>query len=107
MITNRQRKEYSIMPSFIRVTADSDSSLILRKEVQMGELFIVKGGDKLYAHMGVTTNPPTPGNAVPRYKSVNLRTGEDASSPNGDSKVQVVGTYTIEANLHEDFAHLA
>ena len=95
------------MPSFINVNATSDSSFTTRDQVEMGELFVVKGKSKLYAHMGVTTCPPTPGNAVPRYKSVNLRTGEDASSANGDTKVQIVGTYSIEANLHEDFAHLA
>jgi hypothetical protein len=91
--------------NFINVSKGSKSNHVQRKDVKFGELFRAKGKEMdgaTYAHMGVRTDPPTSGPEA--WQSINIDSGEAASSPNGDKGVVIVGGFTIEAAIHEDFS---
>lgn len=89
---------------FITVARESASNVVKRKDVKFGELFKASGGrnQAMYAHMGDRTDPPTRG--VTRYQSINLDTGECASTSKGDKNVEIVGSFKIAAVVHEDYA---
>ncbi len=65
-----------------------------RSEVRSGEVFHVRGQDTLYAHMGTIDR------ALAGFLSVPLaRTQNHAVTRNGNSRVNVVGTFTIDVEL--------
>ena len=88
--------------SFINISGKSQSNKVTRKDVSMGQVFQVKGENnaKRYAHVGTGSVPPS--KAV-HYRSINLDSGEEASSHNGDSEVTIIGTWELQVDLHEDF----
>ena len=95
------------MPNHIRISAESNSNLITRDKLKVGQAYRVTSGkhkDNLYGFIGVSTIPPS---TEVRYRSMNLNTGEMASTSNVENKVEVVGTYVFDVTLQEDFAHLA
>jgi len=62
-----------------------------RDQVKNGELFIVRGGNNLYGHLGRLANGS--------YKGVNIASGDTTITANGASMVDVVGTYRMNAVL--------
>lgn len=101
--------------NFINISGKSKNNKLTRADLENGQVFIIKqkldsynnkGGAKpsLYAHVGTSEVPPS---TDKHFRSLNLTTGEEASTRNGGSEVVVVGTYEISVDLHEDFANLA
>ena len=65
-----------------------------RSEVQSGEVFHVSGKDTLYAHMGSISH------SLEGFLSVPLaRTTNHAVTRNGNSRVNVVGTFSLDVTL--------
>lgn len=65
-----------------------------RNEVRSGEVFHVNGHDTLYAHMGAIER------ALAGFLSVPLaRTQNHAVTRNGNSRVNVIGTFTLDVEL--------
>jgi hypothetical protein len=87
--------------SIINVTKKSKSNEVLRKDVQLGEVFVVKGGNTAYAHMGTREVPPSNGVG---YQSMNTVTGENAFSANGTSKVTIIGTWELNVIIKDEYA---
>ncbi len=95
------------MPNHIRVSKESNSNLITRDKLKVGQVYRVTSGkhkDAIYGFIGVSTIPPS--NEV-RYRSMNLNSGEMASTSSVENKVEVVGTFVFDVTMQEDFAHLA
>jgi hypothetical protein len=100
------------MPDFIQiggVKQPTKKAGLTRSKVKMGEVFRVKRGNgqgwgtKLYAHMGTRTVPPS---EEVRFQSLNVKSGEESSSANGNSSVEIVGVWKLGVTLHAKFAHL-
>jgi len=96
--------------SFIKLGADSRSAATIRKDVKKGELFKVvgKGNSTVYAHMGTRTTPPSRGiRGGVGYQSLIVRSAkrgkveENAVTYNGDSKVEIVGTFELVLNISD------
>lgn len=65
-----------------------------RSQVAPGEVFMVKGGEREYAHLGSVTK------AVNGWLSVPLdNTDNHAVTRNGDSSVTVVGSFALDVTL--------
>jgi hypothetical protein len=65
-----------------------------RSEVRSGEVFHVNGHDTLYAHMGTIDH------ALEGFLSVPLaRTENHAITRNGNSRVNVIGTFALDVTL--------
>ncbi|HCX25107.1 MAG TPA: hypothetical protein DHN29_24555 [Cytophagales bacterium] len=92
---------------FINVRKTSQSNTIKRSDVKMGEVFVAAGDGRqnVYAHTGVRTVPPS--TKPVRFQGINLATGEPASTENGDRNVIVVGTWTLDVDIHEDYKDIA
>ena len=88
----------------INVRCGSKSSQTTRADVKLGEVFIASGKKTIYAHTGTRAVPPSNDK---RFQSMNIKTGVEASSANGTAKVEIVGTWNMEVQLHEDYRHLA
>jgi len=93
------------MPSFINISNSSASAFVLRKDVQTGDAYRVKGGSIVYGAFGTTSSPPSPDGADTRYLSVignGPTEGENASTTMGDKKCEIVGTCSVTFDIHED-----
>lgn len=62
----------------------------LRREVRPGEVFVVKGGEKEYAHMGRVHRDRQGWLSIPLANQENHAIGE-----NGDGHVKVVGSFRL------------
>jgi len=60
-----------------------------RDAIKNGELFIVRGGNNLYGHLGRLSDGS--------YKGVNIASGDTTITANGASMVDVVGFYQMDA----------
>lgn len=65
-----------------------------RDEVKPGEVFVVEGGTKEYAHMGKITKDHDGWLSIPLANQQN-----HAYTENGDSKVKVIGKFRIDVSL--------
>lgn len=91
------------MAGFINVSGKSTSNKVTRRDVKMMEVFIVKGSDTPRVHVGTGEVPPS---AETHWRSINLLTGEEASTRNGGSEVTIIGTAELNVDVHDDFRHL-
>tara|TARA_R110000822_G_scaffold100708_1_gene226475 strand:+ start:1318 stop:1596 length:279 start_codon:yes stop_codon:yes gene_type:complete len=91
------------MTNFINVSVASTSNKVSRADAQMLDVFQVKGKDTLYANVGIRTSPPSSDH---RYQSINIKTGEPASTSNGSSSITIVGKASLEVVLGQDYSHL-
>lgn len=80
------------------------SNSVLRKDVKAGQVFRNAGG-QVVMHTGVSTIPPS---KEVRYQGLRLDNrdnsrGETTLGKNGNSKVEIVGTYTIDVKFADAF----
>lgn len=73
------------------ILKNGDRRETIRGQVNDGELFVVKGGKKVYAHVGSLNDG--------RLFSMVLDSDNHGVTDNTRSKVTVIGSYTIDVNI--------
>jgi hypothetical protein len=74
------------MPNIVTIVRGADAPTMPRGDVRQGMVFQVKGGEKRYAAIGVNG----------RAYSLNLNTGEMASSNNHNSTAIIIGKWAFD-----------
>lgn len=89
----------------INVSVSSKSNVVKRKDVQKGDVFYQHGGkDKTpRAALGRREIPPS---KDARFMSMNLLTGEESSTANGEVSVTIIGRWTLQVDIQEEYKHL-
>lgn len=91
----------------INVKNGSKSNTIRRASVAKGDVYIIPKNKKqegVYMALGRRSVPPSDDN---RWMSLNLVTGEEASTSNGEFTVELVGTSSTEITFGPGYEHLA